>query len=127
MKLKKVISVFTTSCLLMTIAGCGDSKPDGMPDPFYKAGVQFINVLDQVLDVEMDYETAYNETKLYVDVMEGYKDEDIKYSLIAANAGTIRLNFSPDNLLGYSEKGLTTLLEDRNDFAEDFNVKAREQ
>ena len=136
--MKKVISIFAISCCLLTISGCGDSKPDDIPQPYYKAAVQFIDVLDQVLDVEMDFETAYDETEYYVEIMEGYGNyEEIEdrekriaaYGLAATalSASMIRMHLDPNCMTGYAEEGLQKLLEDRNDFAENFNIKIREE
>ncbi|MBQ8824171.1 MAG: hypothetical protein IJZ64_02965 [Ruminococcus sp.] len=110
-----------------------------MPEAYYKAGIKFIELLDQVLDVEIDYKTAYENSEHYIDVIKEYgdyenaesKDEEIKrlgYSVDTTAATLIRIKLKPNGLTGYSEEcGLEELLEDRNEFAEKFNVEAREK
>lgn len=137
--MKKFISLLSAFMIATAFVGCSSNdKPEDMPEAYYKAGVKFINILDQVLDVEMDFETAYEETEYYVDVMKGYGDyEDIEdeeeqmkvllLSSTASSAFLIRFNLNPNGLAGYAEDGLEELLEDRNRFAKYFNIEEREE
>lgn len=131
MNAKKIIAgVLTVICFVST-TGCGENKPDDMPESYYKAGVKFIEILDQVIDVEMDLETAYEETEYYVDIMNDYTDSDdleeqvgqlaaLSLTSTSSRAAIIRVS------LGYGEYSIEELLEDRNSLAEDFNIKAKE-
>lgn len=128
MNLKKVFATVVAYVSLLCASGCSSEKQNDMPESYYKAGVKFIKTLDEAIDMEIDYETAYEETERYIDVMEEYSeegnDEDeaelYNLSIISSKANLIRVKLTAP------EYKLDELIEDRNELAEEFGIENME-
>lgn len=142
MKIKWIAIVLAAASLLF-FSGCGEEEsemPDYMTETFYSAGVKFVDVLDQAIDMEIDAEEAAEKASAYADILkeevetpemeEAMKnaDVDLETEKLIMNSTANNAASICESLKFYDWEGdldLSELLEDRNQFAEDFGINSR--
>lgn len=55
--MKKILNVLLV-CMLMFISGCGEKRPDDVPEAVYNDGVKAIEVFDKYWDAQISAEDA---------------------------------------------------------------------
>lgn len=139
----RIIAIMLAAASLLVFPGCGGDKseiPDHMTETFYNAGVKFVDVIDQAIDMEIDAKEAAEKASVYVDILseelesdemeEAMENADVSLETekllmeqTVINAKTICSNLEFYDWDG--ELDLTELLDDRNIFADDFGIEDR--
>ena len=151
MKSKHIAAIAMSAMMVFGLAGCGgadssDGKssssdiPEGMSQAFYDAGVKFVGVLDSTIDMDLEPAEAAEKGKVYADAMkEELESDEMQKALdeasvsaeteklimegYALNASTICTHL--EYMDWADEFDVSELLEQRNDFADDFGIDDR--
>ena len=151
MKSKHIAAIALSAMMVFGLAGCGgadnsDGKssssdiPEGMSQAFYDAGVKFVGVLDSTIDMDLEPAEAAEKGKVYADAMkEELESDEMQKALeeasvsaeteklimegYALNASTICTHL--EYMDWADEFDVSELLEQRNDFADDFGIDDR--
>lgn len=151
MKSKHIAAIALSAMMIFGLAGCGgvDSSsgkgsssdiPEGMSQAFYDAGVKFVGVLDSTIDMDLEPATAAEKGRIYADAMkEELESDEMQKALdeasvsaeteklimegYALNASTICTHL--EYMDWADEFDVSELLEQRNDFADDFGIDDR--
>lgn len=143
---KKLISILLAGAMAASLSACGNSEessggvPAGMSEGYYNAGIKAIAVMDDTIDLKIDYDVAAERLEMYADAMEKELESDagqeaLKNAEVDAEteelilktninslktaAGTIKVNDWK------GEPDISKLIDDRNDFADDFGISGR--
>lgn len=143
---KKIISILLAGAIAASLYACGDTEkssggvPAGMSEGYYSAGVKAIAVMDDAIDLKIDYDAAAERLDMYAEAMEKELESDagqkaLKNADVDAETEELILKQNINNLKTASESlklsdwegesDLSKLIDDRNDFAEDFGVSDR--
>lgn len=117
-----VVIVIIVAILIGITIYTNTKKPAGMSDEMYSIGTSAIKVIDDYIDNNIDYETAYNKLDGLYEQAERQAEEESGYSSIKYDISLLRseLHFEHNGNSTYSE-----LLEERNDLAEYLNVSKK--
>ena len=111
-----------------------------MSEGYYSAGFKAIAVMDDAIDLKIDYDAAAERLDMYAEAMEKELESDagqkaLKNADVDAETEELILKQNINNLRTASESikfndwegesDLSKLIDDRNSFAEDFGVSDR--
>ena len=143
---KKFISILLAGAIAASLSACGDTEkssgggPAGMSEGYYSAGVKAVAVMDDAIDLKIDYDAAAERLDMYAEAMEKELESDagqkaLKNADVDAETEELILKTHISSLktaaesLKFSdwegESDLSKLIDDRNSFAEDFGVSNR--
>ena len=151
MKSKHIAAIALSAMMIFGLVGCGgtdsnggknsgSSVPEGMSQAFYDAGVKFVGVLDSTIDMDLEPTEAAEKGRVYADAMKeelesdemqkaleeasvGAETEKLIMEGYALSAGTICTHL--EYMDWADEFDVSELLEQRNDFADDFGIDDR--
>lgn len=143
---KKFISILLAGAIAASLSACGNTEksfggvPAGMSEGYYSAGVKAVAVMDNAIDLKIDYDAAAERLDMYAEAMEKELESDagqkaLKNADVDAETEELILKTHISSLktaaesLKFSdwegESDLSKLIDDRNSFAEDFGVSNR--
>lgn len=143
---KKIISILLAGAIAASLSACGNAEkssggvPAGMSEGYYSAGVKAIAVMDDAIDLKIDYDAAAERLDMYAEAMEkelesdaGQKalenadvDAETEELILKTHINSLKTAAESIKLSDWEgEANISKLIDDRNSFAEDFGVSDR--
>ncbi len=131
--MKKFICILLSLVLTLGLSACG-GKPSTMSEEMYNAGKNALKIVDDYIDNEIDYDTAFrklnNTEELIDDIYEKCEKKDNGLPMLANESKVMYLTSLMQVALykeNYGSGTYTELLESRNDLAEVLNESKRKE